>query len=98
MPWLNVRSHGPLPAVTAHWPTKVDVEGSNSPMRLLFGVVNHTLPLPSTATKIGWFPVMFGNVKNCGVCDPAGILPICPGAALLEHVGAKSQPGFGFAG
>src|SRR5437868_10754722 len=62
-------------------------------MRLLFGVVNHTLPAPSIATKIGWFPVMFGSVKNCGVCDPAGIFPICPGAALLEHVGAKSHPG-----
>src|SRR4029079_18812461 len=78
--------------VTDHCPTKVDVTGSNSPIIELFGVVNQTFPLLSTATKIGWLPEMFGSVKNCGVVDPEGILPSWPGGVPLRQVGAKSQP------
>src|SRR5690348_8085244 len=60
---------------------------------LLFGVVNHTLPAPSSARKIGWFPLMLGSVKKRGALDPAGSSPIWPVPALAEQVGAKSQPG-----
>ena len=61
LPLLNVRSHGPLPGVTAHWPTNARVAGLNSPIILLSGVVNQTFPLASTATKMGWLPGRFGR-------------------------------------
>src|SRR5438094_395731 len=57
LPLAKVRSQGPLPGVTGHCPTKLLVVGSNSPIMSLFGVVNHTWPALSRATKIGWLPV-----------------------------------------
>src|SRR5437588_7726635 len=87
LPLAKVRSQGPLPGVTGHCPTKLWVPGSNSPIMSLFGVVNHTWPTLSRATKIGWLPVMFGSVKYCGVLDPAGSSPSCPGGVLDMHVG-----------
>src|SRR5436305_666320 len=62
LPMAKVRSQGPLRGVTAHCPTKLWEVGLNSPIMLLFGVVNHTSPARSRATKIGWLPVMFGSV------------------------------------
>src|SRR6266480_2418663 len=76
--WSKVRSQGPLPGVTGHCPTKLWVLGSNSPIMSLFGVVNHTWPAPSRATKIGWLPgrllpllSVLGSVKYRGALDPA---------------------------
>src|SRR5438045_643452 len=62
LPLAKVRSQGPLPAATGHCPTNWWLVGLNSPIMLLFGVVNHTLPVLSRATKIGWLPLMFGSV------------------------------------
>ena len=52
-PVLNARSHGPLPIVTGHWPTTLPARESNSPIMLLFGVVNQTFPKSSGRTKAG---------------------------------------------
>src|SRR5574340_495162 len=87
LPLLKVRSHGPEPAVTGHCPTNVWVVGLNSPIMLLLGVVNQTLPEPSSATKIGWLPEMLGSDQKTGVPLPAGSSPICPRPALAEQVG-----------
>ena len=57
----NVRSQGPLPGVTDHCPTNLPVEGLNSPIMLLLGVVNQRLPERSKARKIGWLPGMLGS-------------------------------------
>jgi hypothetical protein len=82
-----------VPLVTGHWPTKVWVTGSNSPIMELSGVVNQTLPAPSRATKIGWLPVTVGSFQNWAEPEPARRSPIWPGAADAEQVGAKSHPG-----
>jgi hypothetical protein len=52
-PFAKARSQGPLPAVTGHWPTNLRVDGLNSPIMLLFGVVNQSSPERSNVRKIG---------------------------------------------
>src|SRR6478672_6136131 len=58
----KVRSQGPLPGVTGHCPTNWRLVGLNSPIMLLFGVVNQRFPDRSKARKIGWLPGRLGSV------------------------------------
>ena len=61
-PAAKVRSQGPVPALTGHCPRNWPAEGLNSPIMLLLGVVNQSIPEPSNARKMGWLPLTLGNL------------------------------------
>src|SRR6516162_1175856 len=84
---------GPALAVgTAHCVTVI-ATGSYLPMALVTGMVNQTLPAPSTATNSGC-PYPAGSVTTVGQVLVLGSnRPILPGGVEAEQLGDGSQPG-----